>query len=142
MLHIDNTNNSVDTYRENLKSSALRSYSASLNSVLSDTSNKLTAFATSAYEYKPKNVDPKVVAAATTAAQELNDELFVAKINGSLDNMYDLKMVYEISTIMTQEEAILAATKNEDLTGILSPSLESLSTIYKNFDEYEVGASY
>ena len=142
MLHVDNTNNAVNTYKNNLKSSALRSYSASLTTILGDTSSKLNNYAAQAYEYNPKKLDPEVATAAATAADELNNDLFTAKITGNLDNMYDLKMVYEISTIMTQAEAILNATNNEDLHNILTPSLESLDTIYKNFDEYEVGVSY
>lgn len=145
MLHVDNTNNAVNTYRYNVKSSALRSYSASLGTILSDISAKLNNYAVQVYEYNPKKPTPKIQTImdnAALASQELNNELFTAKITGNLDNVYDLKMVYEISTIITQEEAILNSSDNPDLTNILAPSIDSLNTIYKNFDEYEVGISY
>ncbi len=139
LLHVDNTYDIIDEYQSDLKSSTLRGYSASLSGILGGTSGQLTTYATEKYGYKPKSVDKEVQSAADQAHQELNDELFSAKINGELDNFFALKMVYEISTILTPEQAILNTTKNEDLTNILTSSHESLTNLYNNFDGYQAG---
>ncbi len=139
LIHIEKTSDIIDEYQSDLKSSILRGYSASLSSVLADTDNRLATFAAGAYGYKPKNIDEEVKAAAEEAYAELYNELFRAKINGELDNFYDLKMVYEITTILTQEQAILDATKNEELTAIVTTSFNSLMNLYAQFDGFGVG---
>lgn len=139
LLQLDNTRASVDEYQPDVKSSTLRGYSASLSSILSNTSSELTAYLTAVYQYKPKVIPEKIQAEAAAHSEELNNELFVAKINGDLDNIFDLKMVYEISLISTQEAAILEKTTNEDLSGILLPSYQSLQNIYNDFDDWTVG---
>ena len=48
-LHLDNTSSVIEEYQPNVKSSSLRSSSASLDSVISDTNSKLTDFVTAKY---------------------------------------------------------------------------------------------
>lgn len=139
ILHVDYTKEAVDEYAERIKSARLRGYASGLSSILGDTSKKITDYATANYEFKPKKIDKKVQAAADKDAQELTDALFDARINGDLDNMFDVKMVYEISTIMSQEEVIMQETSKDELKGILDSSYNSLSSLYTDFDEYEVG---
>ena len=138
LLQIDNTRASVDEYQPYVKNSTLRGYSASLSSILGSTSSDLTAYVTATYNYKPKTVPEKIQTDAAQYAEELNHDLFVAKINGDLDNIFDLKMVHEITLIANQEVDILNTTKNEDLINILSPSLDSLTNLYNNFDQWTI----
>ena len=138
LLQIDNTRNSVDEYQTEVKNSTLRGYATSLSSILSNTSSELTAYASAVYKYKPKTVPQKIQRQATEHSDELNNDLFVAKINGDLDNIFDIKMSYEIELIANQEAAILSTATNEDLIGILTPSYESLSNLYDDFNEWTI----
>lgn len=136
ILHINNTSAVISEYQTYVKSSDLRSYSASLGSVLSNTNRDLTNYATTAYNYKEKDIPKTTVADETTAQTELKDELFEAKINGILDRIYAHKMAYEISLIMSLEQQVAKLIKNSDLQATLSSSYDSLSNLYHNFDDF------
>lgn len=136
ILHIDNTSSVIDEYQSNVKSSDLRSYSASLNSVLSNTSNGLTSYAEEKYNFKAKEVDKKITEEETTAKDGLMDELFEAKINGILDRIYTHKMAYEISLITSREAQLLKSSSNDALTEILTTSYNSLNNLYNKFNDF------
>jgi len=57
-LHVDNTSEVIQKYQPNVKSSDLRSSSASLYSILSNTSRDLTNYLTEKYKFKEKDIDP------------------------------------------------------------------------------------
>ncbi len=136
-LHVDNTEAIVQEYQSIIKSSELRSYSASLQNVLHTTSADLSGYFTAKYNFKnDKDIDKKLVEEATLAKDSLNSELFEAKINGVLDRIFTHKMAYEISLIQSEESRILKGTKNTDLQEILNKSNESLTTLQENFDNY------
>ena len=135
-LHIDNVITSINTYQPSVKSSTLRSYSASLSTVLSDTSQKLTTYLTEKYEFKDKDVDEKIQAEEDKLATALDAELFEGKINALLDRTYARKMAYEISVITNRESEIFKSTKYPELKSILSNSYESLSNLYDNFNNF------
>lgn len=136
ILHINNVNATISEYQPNIKSSDLRSYSASLSSILSNTSSDLTTYATEKYNFKEKNIDKQIVADETNANTELNQELFEAKINGILDRIYAHKMAYEINLITVNEQQILSASSNEDLASILTSSYDSLMNLEPKFDQF------
>ncbi|MBQ3436842.1 hypothetical protein IJG26_02750 [Candidatus Saccharibacteria bacterium] len=135
-LHINATTDVIKTYQPNLKSSQLRSDSASLNSVLSDTHKRLTDYMTEKYEYKSNKADKKLIEEADTQKDALGNELFEAKINGHLDKVFAQKMAYEITVIMSEEERIYRAAGNETLQGILETSYDSLKILYDKFNEF------
>lgn len=139
VLQIAGLNEVIGSYQGSVKSSTLRGYSASLSSVLSNTNSQLTSFATETYKFKEKNVDEEIQNRVAEHIQELDNELFSAKITGNLDEIFDLKMVYEISLIASQEQSILSTAKNSALVDILSPSLDSLSNLSNEFDQYTLG---
>ena len=139
ILQIDGLNSTIGEYQNSLRSSTLRGYSASLAGSLGSTSANLTAYATEVYKYKEKDVPEEVRGPVDEHLNELNEELFSAKINGNLDEIFDLKMVYEISLVMTAEEALMKLVNNETLQGQLDSSLRSLENLYNDFDEYTVG---
>ncbi len=135
-LHLDNTSSVIEEYQPNVKSSSLRSSSASLNSVISDTNSKLTDFVTAKYEFKEKDVDKKLKDAAAGNQEELSNELFEAKINGVLDRVYAHKMSYETSMLMTEEAKLINSSKDDALKSILSTSYDSLKNLYDNFNNF------
>ncbi len=135
-LHISNTREVIHDYQPKVKSSILRSTSASLNSVLSDTYNKIDTYLTETYKSGAEKADKKLAEAATLRRDGLKADLFEAKITGILDNVYANKMVYEISLIMTEEAQLNSKTDNEKLKEALATSYNSLNKLYDDFNNF------
>ena len=133
---ISNTESVIKTYQTNIKSSDLRSNTASLSSVLSNTSRDITTYAAERYKSKSKEEQKAIDAKAASDKEELETELFSAKINGILDRIFAHKMAYEISVIATREEELINTTKNEELKEILTTSYESLANLYDEFNDF------
>lgn len=136
LLHIDNTSEVINTYQPNLKSSTLRSSSASLGLILSNTSRELTDYMTEKYNYKSNTVDKKLVTDADLHKDGLESALADAKINGILDRIYAHKMAYEITLILEQEKDLYKTTKDESLRTLINTSLNSLNNLYAQFSDY------
>ena len=134
ILHLDNTSEVIGQYQSSVKSSGLRSYSASLSGVLSNTSKELTA--EEKYDFKAKNMDDKISEEETLLKDGLENELFEAKINGVLDRIYAHKMAYEISLITNRESQILKSSNSENLKNILETSYNSLNNLYDGFNDF------
>ncbi len=135
-LHIDNTSEIIQQFQPNVKSSSLRSSSASLYSVLSNTSRELTGYLTEKYDFKDKDVAKNITDEATLLKDGLEAELFEAKINGILDRIYAHKMSYEISLIMSEEAKIINSTGNGALKELLTASYNSLNNLYTPFNDF------
>lgn len=133
---IANTESVIKAYQANIKSSDLRSNAASLASVLANTSRELTTYASEKYKSKGKDAQKAIEAKATTDKEELETELFSAKINGILDRIFAHKMAYEISVIATREEEIINSTGKAELKEILTTSYESLANLYDKFNDF------
>ena len=136
VLHIDNTREVINEYQSKVKSSNLRSYSASLNTILSDTSNKLNNYATEILKAQSKDLSEKTTEEENLIKDELINTLFEAKITGRLDRTYAYEMAQEISSIAERESQILKSTSKDDLKAILESSYNSLSVLYDEFDNY------
>jgi hypothetical protein len=136
ILHINNTSELISEYQPNVKSSELRSHSASLSSILANTNKGLNDYATSKYNFKEKDIPKKITEEETTAKDELQSELFEAKINGILDRVYAHKMAYEISLITTRESQLLKSANNDDLKEALTTSYNSLNNLYSKFNDF------
>lgn len=135
-LKLDRTISAITDYQTEVKSSELRSYSASLSGVLSNTNREFENYLVEKYKYKEKSVAKNITAKADEDFEELSTELFTAKINGNLDRIFAIKMSYEISLIMAEESSIYVATNNEDLKKMMQTSHESLSNLYENFNGF------
>lgn len=135
-LHLDNTAAVIKSYQSSVKSSTLRSNSASLYSILTNTSRDLDNYLTEKYSFKEKDADKKISEQATLEKDGLESELFNAKINGILDRIYAHKITYEISTLMSEESNLFKKSGNESLKNILNTSYQSLENLYKSFSEY------
>ena len=132
-LHVENTMNVVSEYQTNLKSSDLRSSSASLSGILSNTNRKLAEYIEGKYSDKDsKDLEEE----ATAHKDELENDLFEAKINGILDRIFAHKMALEVSLIITEETSIYDASKDENLKSILESSYNSLNNLYNNFNDF------
>lgn len=136
-LHIENTLSIISSYQSNIKSSSLRSSSTSFSSVLSNTNRELTdyikerklSYKKDSAEYKKMKKD------ADNHKDELDADLFEAKINGILDRIFAHKMALEISLIAAEENSISSA-EGGVLESILSTSYDSLNNLYDNFNEF------
>lgn len=139
-FHIDGTLAVITEYQPNVKSSALRSSSASLASVLSNTSRDLTSYLTNTYGYDSNKDDSKkyaTVAEDSKLAQDaLESDLFEAKITGVLDRVYAMKMAYEITQLAAEESTLYNETKDENLQTIITTSYNSLENLYDKFNDF------
>ena len=136
-FHLENTLSVVSNYQPSVKSSDLRSSSASLSSVLSNTSRDLTEYLKEKYSYKGNTAeDKKLREKAEEGKEELENDLFEAKINGTLDRIFAHKMAFEISLITADEKSIYNAVKSEELKSIMSTSYDSLNNLYDKFNEF------
>lgn len=135
-LHLDNTTEIIEDYQKIVKSSELRSSSASLYSILTSTDSELADYINTKYSSKEKDLDKKIANNAQMARDELENDLFKAKIGGTLDRTYALKMAYEISLIQSEELKIMNISKSDDLKGILTKSYDSLKNLYSKFNDF------
>lgn len=135
-LHLDNTSELISVYQKSIKSSDLRSTSASLYSVLTNTSREVEDFLKTNYEFSVGSLEQNVKDQATINKDELDAELLEAKINGLLDRVFVLKIKYEISAFMAEETDIYNSTSNESLQTIIGSSYSSLSTLYDKLDSF------
>lgn len=135
-LHSDNTIEVMDTYQPEVKSSILRSYSASLKSSLASLSSDLENYLTTKYGKKDTKADKTLVSEANTIKDGLSNELFEAKITGVLDRIYAHKMAYEITKLMNEEAVVNALAKDDTLTAALDQSYNSLEKLYDDFNNF------
>ena len=135
-LHLSNTSSIIQTYQSDIKSSDLRSSSASLYSVLTNTERDLTDYLTEKYNFREKDIEKSIVEQATSEKDGIEAELFEAKINGILDRMYAHKMAYEISILMNEEVKIINSSKDESLKELLTTSYNSLGNLLTKFNGF------
>ncbi|MBR2803084.1 hypothetical protein IKE19_00675 [Candidatus Saccharibacteria bacterium] len=135
-LHLDGTMEMISEYQSDVKSSDLRSSSASLYGVLSNANSSLEKFLTEKHGIKIKSLDKKLLAKAEEEKEELNTELFSAKINGILDRIYAHKMAYEISIITSKEASIIRDVSDAELKEALTSSYNSLNNLYDKFNDF------
>lgn len=138
-FHIDDTLEVIDEYQDSVKSSDLRSSSASLASVLSNTGRELTNYLADTYNYKDGASEYKNLSEEAKLEQDsLMADLFEAKISGTLDRIYAHKMAYEIDRLKVEEAEIYNSTSNDTLKSLLSTSYNSLDNLYSNFDDFSI----
>ena len=138
-LQLDSLSEVISEYQPKVKSSQLRSNSASLSTVITNTNSKLMDYLTEAYEYK-KNSNKDLAEQIKTEQDALLNELFEAKITGVLDRIYAHKMAFEITKLMNEEAKIHNEARDDVLKGILDESYNSLETLYDNFNNFSEGS--
>lgn len=135
-LRLDKTSEIINEYQPSVKSSELRSYSATLASIIDSTSSDLATMLSKDYDIKKASDQKDIVKKVEATMQELSDDLFEAKINGLLDRTYARKMAYEISLIQNYESEIYHALKNGETKESLESSYDSLSNLYESFNSF------
>ncbi len=137
-LHLTNTTEVVNTYKNDIKSSTLRGNSSSLSTLLYNTSKKLEDYFAEYYQIDniSKSISKATLEESTAIKDNAISELFEAKITGSLDRIFAHKMAYEIELISSEENSIIDSTKNDSLKAILEESYESLDSIYGEFNDF------
>ena len=136
-LHLDSVSQVITEYQPKVRSSGLRSSSASLSTVLTNTNTKLSSYLEEKYGKSSSN---KTLAEQMKTEQDgLMNELFEAKITGSLDRIYAHKMAYEITKFMAEEDKLYSETRDDALKGILDESYGSLETLYDSFNNFSEG---
>ena len=135
---LSNTSKTISDYQKYVKSSDLRSSSASLNSIISNTNRDLSNYLEETYK-KSEKENEKLKNKEDEHNSELNTELFEARINGILDRIYAHKMDYEISLILSMEKKLYDATNNESLKTLLNTSYDSLVNLQEKFESFSEG---
>lgn len=138
-LHLTKTSEVIQDYQNNVKSSELRSSGASLYGLLTNTDKAITDYLVQKYKFKDKDIPKTAEAEATEAQEELNNELFEAKINGVLDRTFAHKMAYEILLLKNEENKLANIVKDEGLKEELEKSIGSLDNIYPKFNDFSEG---
>lgn len=139
-MHIDNTTEVFNKYRDKVKSSELRSYYTTLSSLLVNVKSQLEKYLSEVNGDKkedPKTIlGEKKIEQLTLEKDGLENELFEAKINGSLDRKYENKMSYEIATIMNEESEIIKNANNDSLKDAVTNSYNSLENLYNQMNNF------
>ena len=135
-LKMDGVAEVVSEYQPFVKSSLLRSISASLKGVLTNTSSQLNNFMINAYQYEEGKVKQAVREEAELNKEALSNDLFEAKINGLLDRTFAHKMANEIYLIMSDEAGIANDSEEAELKEILTSSYDSLNNLYTQFNDF------
>ncbi len=136
LLKMNSVSEVISEYQTNVKSSDLRSSSASFSGVLANTSRELTEYLTQKYNFSEKQVTEKMQSEIDAGRDELISELFEAKINGILDRIYAHKMAYEISVLMNDMAEIINSTNDKAHEEFLTTAYNSLKTIYEKFNNF------
>lgn len=135
-LHLDGTIEAIDEYQSSVKSSLLRSLSASLKGVFTNTSSQLETYMVEAYGWDDRDVKDDVEEAANMTRDELMNELFEAKINGLLDRVFAHKMALEIFSVMGDEAGLAKDSDDAAFKSLLSTSYDSLNNLYTQFNDF------
>ncbi len=139
-MHIDNTAEVFDEFRNKVKSSELRSYYTTLSSLLVNVRGQLDSYLSSKNNGKnedaKKILGEKKIEQLTLERDDLENELFEAKINGNLDRVYENKMTYEIATLMNEESEIAKSSSDESLKSIMEGSYTSLENLYNQMSNF------
>ena len=137
-MHISYDMSVINNYQKSIKSSDLRSDSASLYSVLSNTNRDLESYLKDTYGNSDPNGVLKESKQNELALERdgLESELFEAKINGLLDTIFARKFSYEISLLLNEEYQIYSAVNNDTLKGIIDTSYNSLENLYNKIDNF------
>lgn len=135
-LRLDKTSEVISEYQPSVKSSMLRSLSASLKGIFTNTSSQLGTYMTGAYGYEDGKAKESLVEQADLDKDALMNEFFEAKINGFLDRTYAHKMTLEIYGVMSDEAGIINNGGDEDLKSLLTQSYDSLKNLYTQFNDF------
>lgn len=140
-LRAANLNATVQAYGPQVKSSKLRSISASLSSVLTESSNQLANYLQTNKDGSKKDkeaLSPKqsIIDAETALAQETNNTLANARLNGLLDRVYANQIQLQVSLLLSLCAELYDRAKDPKLSEIVNSLGSNLSVIEDNLKSY------
>lgn len=130
---LDGISSTIDKYQGSLKSSSLRSHSASLYTIITTTASATGDFIEA--NYKPDK-DSKPSKSEDERTTERDNDLYDAKINGLLDRTYARKFAYEISVLMSDESKLLKQFDDAGFKNAINSSYNSLSVLKDSFTSF------
>ena len=134
---LDNILGVISSYQPVVKSSLLRSDSATLYSVLANTNRDFSDYIVAKDKIKLNDKKfAKIADEAREEGDEIKNDLFEAKINGILDRVYANKMTYIVSLVMSKEADLINKSSDADLKAILATSYNSLENLYDKFNDF------
>jgi hypothetical protein len=132
---ISNEESPFRVYLEKVKDSNLRSYITTLLSSLRTTGITLEGIAPNV-GINANAITPAVRAEDDANFYDLDDSLRDAFYTGTLDRTYAAKAYYEISLLLSYEEAARSKTPNQEFANLLDQSISDLKTIQEQFKAY------
>ena len=138
----ENLTKTIDTYGKEVKASNLRSITATLKGVLTETQKGISDISSTAKKDKDSNNEKnKTIKEETTHIEEINGKLLNAKLNGQLDAEYLNQIVTETTLLISLEGNLLEKTKNDQLKETLSKSMTDLQNVLNQLNNYTSLAS-
>lgn len=123
------------TYYEDLKSSDLRAYSATLTSSLATFRNNFKNIA-SVVGVDPDNIDADVAATVKGKVDTFSSTLEDAKMDGKLDTVFSYNTSYQISELIMLETSVKKQTTNTQFAQYLDASIADLTALQSKFQTY------
>lgn len=135
-LRTTNMSKIMEDYNRDLKSSDLRSLSASLAGALTNATNQLAGVlgTNDAEDVAP---DAATVEEETAILNELNTSLNNAKLNGILDRAYANLVGLQVSLLMSMISELEARTDDAALLSVLSSYRGNLEVLHQGFEAYD-----
>lgn len=135
---IINVNKTISTYNPKLKSSQLRSISYSLSGTLTGTEAQLGAYLKATYPDSNAPLSPSAETAQleTASITKINDTLYTAQLNGTLDRAYATQIHFQVSLLMSMTSELLSRDQDKNLSQILDNFYSNLNTIEQSLDNY------
>ncbi len=125
----------IHTYTEKLKSSELRSWS----SLLSASLDQLNAGLASQLKNEGAdvtNISAEVKTSENALFSSYESAIEDAYLSGMLDRTYAYETSYQISLIISAEEAVISQSTDGTLKGTLEKSIEDLEILEEKFLDY------
>lgn len=132
----DVISNSFSTHQKNLHSPTLRSISAEVSRILSDSNKKFTDQITTELTYTAASITDDIVAVNKSYYATLDSALFAEVGGPSYDRAFARKMAMALKRFLDAELSIYNLSQSDDLKNILSSSYNSLSPLYVQLNNY------
>lgn len=123
-----------DTYGKEVKSPKLRALGDTMNGVMTDTTQKLTALLNETEKFDVSKPTGKFADEEAKTSEELGVAFENAWLNGQLDEVFVREMSYQVTVLLSMESEVLERTQNEELQGIMNKSTEDLQIIQSNLN--------
>ena len=125
----------MNQYNQKIKSTDLRQYNSTFQSVLATFNNTYGGMASTA-GFNPEAISADILKDDTLNTSTIEAELNSGYLNGILDHTYAATAYYQVSVLISMNEEAIAASTNTDLSDVINKfnlSLIDLQKLYKTF---------